>query len=693
MGFIFQPTVDGGPENHDIIHDSDDKLMLAYGKYPDEDLWSCVSTDFGETWGDEFELADGFGGGEAPAFAPHPSIIRNTISKHVVFERWVAGNFDLAYMAMDDLMLSDTPEATAYNSAPHLVRDLFNGNLHLVYQSQNRVHYSFSNDNGQTWAPYHITEDPLTGQKEYGRNPSVGLNPGFFACDPCLVFIDSENQVKYRYRDIGGEWQDFTSLPYVGLEPGPSALATYGGDVFVVFSVMNWLGSEDYVSAVLFYQFYMDAGESPEPVILDQANDGRLYNSNVSITIDGNGDPHVAWSKKLAPDRPEDIFYRWRDNGNWDPSLDQDPFEVSRQADAPSIFPHIDDYEIYRRRKHILRNRWEAKSEYSHEYATCEYPVNAAVDFSVWCETPVSQSDIRYRSDTYGWGWVSQAQENEYYCHSQLQRDWYPWDLYTIFTKGNEIPYRIVGVHQQFGGDERGSESPLYQVETGKEPASVFCLQRDRAIDYGNYLVDYASQELIYDLCFLETIFPFHKIRGTIYFEGSADKTHEILVNGEKETTIVAKPDQAYDFEILIPRELYQVTPRVTVSIKNPADDGAYLSGLKVFRLLDGRSGGGPQSAGSRALANSVSLAASPNPFGDRLTIRLSYSSPLDRDAELRIYDVAGRLIKQYRGLDSQSELIWLGDDDNGKRLSNGVYFLRLESGNETLTVKAVMVK
>jgi hypothetical protein len=219
---------------------------------------------------------------------------------------------------------------------------------------------------------------------------------------------------------------------------------------------MSWVGREDFISAVLFYQFSSSATEPPDPTILDQAMNGSLYGSNVSITIDGNGAPHVAWSKKVGLNNYEDIFYCWRDaNGNW-----QQIRNISEQSNAQSVCPHIDDYgdylsavwwydgdyEIWLRQKYIPDD-WEDKIPYSQEYAICNYPVNAAVDFSVWCETPSNQSDIRYHSNSYNWGWVSQASKNEYFCHSQLQRDWSPWDLYTIFTKGDEIPYRIISTH------------------------------------------------------------------------------------------------------------------------------------------------------------------------------------------------------------------------------------------------------
>ncbi len=691
-----------GKAGADFVIVDRNRLLVVYGDA--NYIYGCYGNytpGEGIDWESPFILED-ISPVEPPACKPHCCIGKGDIAKHLIYHIGYSNNQDLAYMTNDDLLLSETPQATAFNSAAHLVRDIFCSGLHLVYQSQGRVHYSYSNDGGTTWSPYHIIEDPATQQKEYGRYPSIGLNPGFFVCDPCVVYIDNENQVKYRYRDLGGEWQGFTILPYFGLEPGPPALTTYGGEVFVAFSVMTWVGRDDFVSAVLFYQFSSTASEPPEPVIPDQANDGRLYGSMVCITVDGNGNPHVAWSKKLSPDGPEDIFYRWRDGENW-----QDIENISVQGDAASIFPHLDnygnqlavawkydgDYEIWRRIKDISTNEWGDKEYYSQQYATCAYPVNTGIDFSVWCETPVSQSDIRYRSDTYGWGWVSQAPENEYFCHSQLQRDWSPWNLYTIFTRGDEIPYRIVCVHQQFG-DEWG-ESPLYCVATGKEPASPFCLQRDRAIEYSSCAVDYADNELVYGLCFLDARFPFHKVKGTVYFEGGTAKTHEIWVNSKKQALIVAKHGQATDFEILIPREEYQSAPRVLLSLKNPANDGVYLSELKVFRSLDGRSGGGPQSAGSRVSGTQNNLSVTPNPFREKTAIKFTMQDT--RCTMLRIYDVSGRLIKSFDPLSKvgqhNSKLYWGGRDDKNQQLPGGIYFVELKSNNEAITKKVIMLK
>ncbi len=251
----------------------------------------------------------------------------------------------------------------------------------------------------------------------------------------------------------------------------------------------------------------------------------------------------------------------------------------------------------------------------------------------------------------------------------------------------------MVCVHQRFG-DEWG-ESPLYCVATGKEPASAFCVQRDRAIEYGSCAVDYADNEVVYDLCFLDARFPFHKVKGTVYFEGGSAKTHEIWVNSKKQALIVAKPGQATDFEILIPREEYQSAPRVLLSLKNPANDGVYLFELKVFRSLDGRSGGGPESTGRGTLGSQAYLVLTPNPFHEKTHIAYCVGSNA-KDTKLQIYDVTGRVVKSFRiGRDAlqSAQVSWDGRDDKNQQLPGGIYFVELKSNNEAITKKVIMLK
>ncbi|MEO0095054.1 MAG: T9SS type A sorting domain-containing protein [candidate division WOR-3 bacterium] len=711
-GVIWNPTTPWGPENPDVIVDRENRLLLVYGHYSNGDLYGCISPDFGTTWEEPFLLVRSYDNPpEPPAYAPHPSIAKGSISKHVVFEKWVNG-YDLFYLANDDLLLSDDNRATAFNNGRHLVRDPLSNRLHLVYFSKGRPHYTRSMDNGQTWTPYHIIENIHVSpvKKDSGYYPTVGLHPGMLtAQQPCIVYIDDEKNVEYRYYDdLGGEWRGFSILSYsqTGLEPGPPSIYTQGDQVYVVFSVNNLMGSPQYqfISAVYFYQFAYNATNPGNPVILDQATTGALTDSRPSIVVDGNSNPHCAWSKIVSGN--ENIYYRWRNGSTWQPIV-----LVSNQSpNYADKSPHIDCYgnwlsvvwydeisgtpnEIYRRRRRILRPRWLDNSAVNYSQSPgfrSEFPVNTSHSFSIWCENQLATNyDIRYRSDTYGFGWVSQAPEKESFCHSQLQRDYYPWDLYTVFTKGNSIPYQIVSVHQQFGGSPPGTLSALYTVETGLDTASAFCIHRDGVIKYNTCSVDYGTNQITYNLSLLDPTFPLHLIKGKIYFEGTGNKTQELWINNEKKRTFVVKANEPHEFIIPIPKELYQNTRKITLALKNPQSSGVYLSDLAVYRIADANYGG-PQSSGSSELKNVARLIVTPNPFKENIVIR--YSVANTHPISMNIYDTVGRLVKRFDGLTMQ-QITWDGCDDTGKHLPSGVYFLELKSADKSITTHIILLK
>jgi len=81
-------------------------------------------------------------------------------------------------------------------------------------------------------------------------------------------------------------------------------------------------------------------------------------------------------------------------------------------------------------------------------------------------------------------------------------------------------------------------------------------------------------------------------------------------------------------------------------------------------------------------------LTVFPNPAQNILTIRLKdpaqYSS-------LRIYDIAGRLLRTYN-TPTGGDIIWSGTDAMNRRLANGVYYIAAHTGNGVLTKKAIFL-
>jgi flagellar hook assembly protein FlgD len=64
---------------------------------------------------------------------------------------------------------------------------------------------------------------------------------------------------------------------------------------------------------------------------------------------------------------------------------------------------------------------------------------------------------------------------------------------------------------------------------------------------------------------------------------------------------------------------------------------------------------------------------------------------------ELKIYDVSGRLVKNlYRGIvNSNHTLTWKGNDENGRTVAQGIYFIRFENvdSDKTICKKVLKVK
>ena len=83
-----------------------------------------------------------------------------------------------------------------------------------------------------------------------------------------------------------------------------------------------------------------------------------------------------------------------------------------------------------------------------------------------------------------------------------------------------------------------------------------------------------------------------------------------------------------------------------------------------------------------------------PNPFNPTTTIE--YSLAEDTDVTLKIYNLAGELVRtlvdefQTQG---NYTITWYGDNDTGQVIASGVYFYQIKAGDFVSTKKMVVLK
>lgn len=86
-----------------------------------------------------------------------------------------------------------------------------------------------------------------------------------------------------------------------------------------------------------------------------------------------------------------------------------------------------------------------------------------------------------------------------------------------------------------------------------------------------------------------------------------------------------------------------------------------------------------------------------PNPFCDNLTIAYGLQRTNAQNIALKIYDIAGRLIKSFPLQASASpmtgSITWDGTDNHSRRVAEGIYFVRMEADNFKHTEKVVFLK
>lgn len=121
------------------------------------------------------------------------------------------------------------------------------------------------------------------------------------------------------------------------------------------------------------------------------------------------------------------------------------------------------------------------------------------------------------------------------------------------------------------------------------------------------------------------------------------------------------------------------------------------ISGDNETRIYEWVPEGVEETANYQSSINNVQFTVSPNPFSTITTISLPSIGYSTKGVELKIYDITGRLVRDFSLTTSHSTLgtavFWKGKDKNGNKVPPGLYFCKLKLGGFSETKKILFLR
>ncbi len=644
----------------------------------------------------------------------------------------VASNGDLTFLIWEDnrrlmeydiyggfidenfFRLACDKHGTAFNEQPHLARMPNTENLLVVYQSANKVYFSESYDGGVTWE--------LPQMIGNGIYPAIGVT-GFGS--PCVTYLSPDGQdLIYRYRDpMMMGWLGFTIFDgNFALRPEQASMfihTTAGDSVRLAFRVID-LNNE--YSSIYYADFpWYETNAVSHSQIIDGQPPDYLDRRSPSISADMFDQLHVAWQKADPMTGLGETYYRYRNVlGTW--SLD---YNV-KPSPEPSVYPHCEGYgdsvfihwseelstqnlDVWRAARHVLEFpvTWNyvpiAPSPDS-----SVFPVCAVGEYSIWSEkTNNSNFEIYYWNRTTNQiNNLSETPNRSWFGHSNYyQNIMGDPTLYTCWTESlyadaYEVKFRATG------GFDYGNERYVcfYSISVGDSAPSRYTTRRQGRIHWPNRGVwaDYDSTALIYKLLCPNPKF-LYKVVVVPYQEKGTLWSARLTADNLPIRTVSFSSGTWDTFQFWLPETTYKTDKTVNLRIEKASGEYVPIAYLRVYQFekkkaAKGEGGyvqGGTQSAETQAVQLRTELKGiAPNPLAK--PARINYTLATPSRVSLRIYDPTGRMVRNLveRTMPPGAHAcVWQGSDDRGRRLPNGIYFVRMATSDYKATEKVILLQ
>jgi fibronectin type 3 domain-containing protein len=620
---------------------------------------------------------------------------------------------------------SDFALATAYNNSGKIISSPSGGTVHFVYAQEGwladaGIYYSYSVDSGKSFTSSEFVGGP-------GMYPALAIDT---TGNPCASWVSGSN-IYYTHWIASWAPPDTIVLPVVNVSP-PSMVVDGTDTVHLVFVKYYVLPSD--IGDLVYLKFSRTnfAGAVSETLLTNN------FCRTPSLAIGPSRNLHILWQGAHC------LCYQKKDSTGW---LSRDT--IYRTITNEKLYPGIDLYgttintawqdkdtlgniDIYSRIKTDVG--WDLVKKVASTTGESKFPTLSGAHYCLWQDNSSGNWET-YKSeylDTLG-NWMAPENISNTITGSAYPHSAYSLvnptsaKLYCLWTEGDTIPYTV-----KFKKIDVSPVAKIY-VDLGQSAQSPYCLKRDGSWTFGEkpfQTVDWAFDKLSYKLNGLNPQMEY-RLDLSFYFENTRinienaltvikdehrydvkyDKDNGVkgigriiqalMVDGFALDTSSIKPNKLIRVSVRLPKEIY-ADSEIIIDISKIKGKVVVCGEIAVYEYFSQQKeilSGGPQQNRSDPMGINISFNIFPNPTRRNINIELRVTDNgilMNNRLRMKIFDITGRLVKQFGELNAQHKLdqiIWDGRDDAGKNLSAGVYFVQLEVGDFKQVKKAILMR
>jgi hypothetical protein len=577
-------------------------------------------------------------------------------------------------------LTSSTNKATSTNSAKKMIRGGVD-DYWITYESGGVIYAVHSDNGGTTWS--------RKMEIGYGCNPAISSNPNAETPIPGIVWwAQGTRDTIYFARHISDyNWTLPTPIVTTDYDFGPPSFVV-GTDSKGRVVYANTENDNVYYTE---FDFYIPDPPSTDPDF------GSGINPSIGFMNPGGSHPeiHVVWEDNNK------IRYRSRTvSGTWG---DEETVSTNNSHHPSIEVAGTNVYVVWERfgdiyRKYAVytngRHYWTRYESFSTDYRL-DYPVftggNAMSCFA----------DVNGKGEIYFWynagtGWVgpinisNSPDDESNYPHIVHKQTVLGTIVYFTWAEKDNAPFDVMFENYTFGGSNPDEDLAFYIAEGGEIEASPFNLHREGYVQYGTEFykrIDYDTEYLEYQFEMLKPEREY-ALAAYAYQEGYGNLPITVKIDNILIGNITLPPESLIVYKQLLPENLYADT---AINVKIFGNDAVCVAlVIYEYEQESGKGGGGPQSADNALFGSGqLMLNVFPNPAHKEFTVQ--YTLPKEALINLSIFDVTGRLVSALTN--SAQKAGTYGKTFNTRNLPQGVYFIRLNTGEQSIVKKTIFLK